>query len=73
MFLQRKVALFSRTTRFLFGNALYSINKYEHNMKMLFKLIAKWSNINLEIPFLIEVFPFDIYIYKQMLTNPFLL
>lgn len=42
-------------------------------MKMLFKLIAKWSNINLEIPFLIEVFPFDIYIYKQMLTNPFLL
>lgn len=54
MFLQRKVALFSRTTRFLFGNALYSINKYEHNMKMLFKLIAKWSNINLEIPFLIE-------------------
>lgn len=56
LFLQRKVALFSRTTRFLFGNALYSMDKYEHNMKMLFKLIAKWNNINLEVPFLVEVF-----------------
>lgn len=53
--LQRKTALFCHLVLFLYGNALHSIDKYEHILKTLLKMMAKWDEVSEEVPFMVEV------------------
>lgn len=53
--LQRKVSLFARLTFFLYGYALYNIDKHEHNLKVLLKMLTTWDSLSNEPAFLLEV------------------
>ena len=56
--LQRKVNLFCQLTVFLCGNALYSVGKNKAILQLLFRMLSHWNEINLDIPFMLEVFSF---------------
>lgn len=53
--LQRKVSLFARLTFFLYGYSLYNIDKHEHNLKVLLKMLNTWDSLSNEPEFLLEV------------------
>lgn len=53
--LQHEAALFCKLIFFLYGNALYSIDKYNHLFANLCNVLTKWESIKLTHPLLLEV------------------
>ena len=54
LWLHRRLSLFKQLIRFLFGNALYSIEKYDHILKTMLQMIDKWDHCSNEISFTVE-------------------
>lgn len=54
LWLHRRLSLFKQLIRFLFGNALYTIEKYDHILKTMLQMIDKWDHCSNEISFTVE-------------------